>query len=351
MKISIFLLASLLSPSLSAPLESDRLPQFLQSLPFFSELQSLQQTFQDLQASLPPEVLAQIQQSLPPFLANLLAAGQQQPAGRGLENVAQQIQQSLPPFLANLLASQLTNDGNSALLQQLQTVLPPEIFQQLQQIIANLQPSTARAEEIAAETELTEDQKKQIEEFVKRCQSFGSYGGYNSGYRYPTSGYNSYYPYTGYPYTGYNTGYNTGYPTISIQQPAYGTLYGTNGGVVATGRKGEAQDDDIETMRKWGGKWGGGKFGWNKQPFNNYQKPSYGNYQKPSYGNYQQPSFQNPYYNPYNGYQNPYQIPNYSIGILGDNGVVVPATGTGTGTGTNTGTNTGTVTAIRDQPE
>ena len=89
MKICIFLLASLLSPSLSAPLESDRLPQFLQSLPFFSELQSLQQTFQDLQASLPPEVLAQIQQSLPPFLANLLAAGQQQPASRGLQDVAQ----------------------------------------------------------------------------------------------------------------------------------------------------------------------------------------------------------------------------------------------------------------------
>ena len=181
----------------------------------------------------------------------------------------------------------------------------------------------------------------------------GSYGGYNSGYRYPSSGYGYYpsyngypytsYPYTGYPYTGYNTGYNTGYPTISIQQPSYGTLYGTNGRVVATGRSGEAQDDDIETRRKWwGGKWGGGKFGWNK-PFNNYQKPYYGNYQKPSYGNYQQPTFQNPYYNPYNGYQNPYQIPNYSIGILGDNGVVVPATGTGT--------NTGTVTAIRDQAE
>merc|ERR1712001_420607 len=93
MKICIFLWASLLSPSLSAPMESDRLPQFLQALPFFSELQSLQKTFQDLQASIPAEALAQIQQSLPPFLANLLAAGQQQPAARSLEDFQTQFPQ------------------------------------------------------------------------------------------------------------------------------------------------------------------------------------------------------------------------------------------------------------------
>jgi hypothetical protein len=55
------------------------------------------------------------------------------------------------------------------------------------------------------------------------------------------------------------------------------------------------------------------------------------------------------YYNPYNGYQNGYQYPNYqypnyNIGTIGDNGVVVPATGTGTNT-------TGTITAIREEAE
>merc|ERR1711913_86985 len=146
MRICIFLLASLLSPSLSAPTETDRLPQFLQALPFFSQLEDLQQSFQDLQANIPAEVMAQITQNLPPFLANILA-GQQQPAGRGLQDVAQQLQESLPPFLANLLATQFTNGGSSQLLQQLQTVLPPE---QLQQIIANIQqtlqqPAAGRA--------------------------------------------------------------------------------------------------------------------------------------------------------------------------------------------------------------
>ena len=208
------------------------------------------------------------------------------------------------------------------MLQQLQTVLPPEVFQQLQQFIANLQPAAGRADE-TAETELTEDQKIQIEDFVKRCQSFAS------GYRYPSSGYNNYYPY-------YN-GYNTGYPTIAIQ-PSYqrypgstGALYGTNGGYIATGRS------DLER------KHGGGKQGWwNSFNNNNYQKPNYGNFQKPNYGN-----FQNPYYNPYSSYQ----YPNYNIGTIGSNGVVIPGTTVTTGTtGTNTGTS-GTVTAIREQAE
>merc|ERR1712038_1613602 len=119
MRICIFLLVSLLSPGPSAPTETDRLPQFLQALPFFSQLQDLRQSFQDLQANIPAEVMAQITQNL-------------------------------PPFLANLLATQLTNGGSSQLLQQLQTVLSPEVFQQLQQIIANLQqtvqqPAAGRA--------------------------------------------------------------------------------------------------------------------------------------------------------------------------------------------------------------
>merc|ERR1712038_1802335 len=269
MRICIFLLVSLLSPGPSAPTETDRLPQFLQALPFFSQLQDLRQSFQDLQANIPAEVMAQITQNLPPFLANLLAAEQQQPAGRGLQDVVQQLQQFLPPFLANLLATQLTNGGSSQLLQQLQTVLQPEVFQQLQQIIANLQQN--------------------------------------------------------------------------LQQPAAGKagstgtvpLSNTNGGFVFTGRsalnRGDDKDDDIETTRRRGG----GKHGWWKNPYNfNYQKPN---------GNYHNP-YSNPYvyYNPYTVYQNPYQYPNYNIGTIGDNGVVVPATGTGTN---------GTVTAIRGQQE
>ena len=99
MRICIFLLASLLSPSLSAPTETDRLPQFLQALPFFSQLQELQQRFQDLQANIPAEVMAQITQNL----ANLLAAGQQQPAARGLDEVVQEGIQSLKSgFIYNI---------------------------------------------------------------------------------------------------------------------------------------------------------------------------------------------------------------------------------------------------------
>merc|ERR1711953_655203 len=229
MRICIFLLASLLSPSLSAPTETDRLPQFLQALPFFSELQDLQQTFQDLQANIPAEVMAQITQNLPPLLANLLVAGQQQPAGRGLQDVVQQLQQTLQ------------------------------------------QPAAGRA---------------------------GSTG------------------------------------TVPLSS--------TNGGFVFTGR---SALDEIETMRKYGGKFGGKYGGGNKGNqgwWNNYnsQKPFFGNYQKPTYGNFQNPNSNlYMYYNPFNGYQ--YQYPNYIIGTIGDNGVVVPATGTGTTT----------VTAIREQPE
>ena len=69
----------------------------------------------------------------------------------------------------------------------------------------------------------------------------------------------------------------------------------------------------------------------------------YGNYQKPTYGNYQNSysyAYQN--YNPYN----PTLYPNNNIGIIGENGVVVPPTTTGT-TGITTPT-TEIVTAIRD---
>merc|ERR1711874_788570 len=94
------------------------------------------------------------------------------------------------------------------------------------------------------------------------------------------------------------------------------------------------------------------------KPFNNYQKPSSGNYQKPSYGNYQKPSYGNYQKPTYGNYQNSYSYayqnynpynptlyPNNNIGIIGENGVVVPPTTTGT-TGITTPT-TEIVTAIR----
>merc|ERR1712168_1680909 len=58
--------------------EAPELPQFLQQLPFFSQIQSLQEAFQHLQATIPPEIMTQLQQSLPPFLASFLL----QPTGR-----------------------------------------------------------------------------------------------------------------------------------------------------------------------------------------------------------------------------------------------------------------------------
>ena len=92
MKIFIFLMA-VLSATWSAPTESDRLPEFLQALPFFSELQSLQQNFQELQANIPAEVMSQLQQILPPFLVNILAGGQQTATTRTLEDLQSQLPQ------------------------------------------------------------------------------------------------------------------------------------------------------------------------------------------------------------------------------------------------------------------
>ena len=279
--------------------------------------------------------------------------------------------QPLPPFLANLLATQLTNGGSSQLLQQLQTVLPPEVFQQLQQTLQ--QPAAGRA----GKTELTKEQDTKIKDFLQKCYGFGypytnynsySYYPYNTGYGYPsyTAGYNTGFipSYT----TGYNTGYTgyTGNPFDIAIAGSTGTvpLSNTNGGFVFTGRsaldRGDDKYDDIETMRRWGGKFGGGgkQGGWNK-PFYNYQKPSSGNYQKPSYGNYQKPSYGNYQKPTYGNYQNSYSYayqnynpynptlyPNNNIGIIGENGVVVPPTTTGT-TGITTPT-TEIVTAIRD---
>merc|ERR1719495_2456049 len=122
------LLLAISAISLIAGQEAPQLPQLLQQLPFFSQLQSLQEAFQHLQSSLPQEVMTQLQQSLPPLLASLL--------------------------------------------------LPP----------------TGRASVITAE-ELTEDQEKDISDFIRRCNGlFGGFNNYNTG----NSGY-------GY---GYNTGFN-----------------------------------------------------------------------------------------------------------------------------------------------
>merc|ERR1711910_215633 len=93
MKTFLLLLATL-SVISGAEADSDRqtqtapqLPQFLQQLPFFSQLQSLQQAFQQLQATIPPENMTQLQQQLQQLQSSLPP------------QVVQQIQQALPPFL------------------------------------------------------------------------------------------------------------------------------------------------------------------------------------------------------------------------------------------------------------
>merc|ERR1719450_1670489 len=80
MKTSVLLLViAAVSATTGAPTEpqaedSDR------QLPFLSEIQKLQEALQQLQSNIPPQVLQQLQ-SLSPFLANILS-GQDLPSGR-----------------------------------------------------------------------------------------------------------------------------------------------------------------------------------------------------------------------------------------------------------------------------
>merc|ERR1711936_519423 len=307
MKTFLLLLAAL-SVTSGAEADSDRqtqtapqLPQFLQQLPFFSQLQSLQQAFQQLQATIPPEIMTQLQQSLPPVLANLLSS--QQPAGRTLDQFTtniQQMQQALPPFLANLLSGQ---------------------------------QATGRAGDIEA-VELTEEEENSISDFIRRCNNLFGFGGSSYGYS-PYSLYNSPYYSNGgsyYPY-GYSTNSQTPYstngqtPYITVQSPyssyPYGTtgafgsngvIYGTDGQIIPTGRALGKDESGIDRKKHGKGKpWSW----WNKNPnsYNNYQ-----NYY-PSYPS--QNYFQNPYQ-----YPNYNQFPAYNYGTIGSQGVIVPATGT-----------------------
>merc|ERR1712156_922038 len=237
MKTFLLLLAAL-SVTSGAEADSDRqtqtapqLPQFLQQLPFFSQLQSLQQAFQQLQATIPPEIMTQLQQSLSPFLANLLSS--QQPAGRTLDQFTTNIQQ---------LQQQL---------QQLQSSLPPQVVQQIQQalppFLANLlssQQATGRAGDIKA-PELTEEEENSIADFIRRCNNLFGFGGSSYGYSPYGSLYNS--PY-GSPYSNVGSYNPYGYPYSTVQRPhssyPYGTtgafgsnvIYGTNGQIIPTGR-------------------------------------------------------------------------------------------------------------------
>merc|ERR1711910_64857 len=318
MKTFLLLLATL-SVTSGAEADSDRqtqtapqLPQFLQQLPFFSQLQSLQQAFQQLQATIPPEIMTQLQQSLPPVLANLLSS--QQPAGRTLDQFTTNIQQ---------LQQQL---------QQLQSSLPPQVVQQIQQalppFLANLlsgQQATGRAGDIEA-VELTEEEENSISDFIRRCNNLFGFGGSSYGYSpysSPYSNVGSYYPY------GYSTNSQTPYstnsqtPYITVQSPyssyPYGTtgafgsngvIYGTNGQIIPTGRALGKDESGIDRKKHGKGKpWSW----WNKNPnsYNNYQ-----NYY-PSYPS--QNYFQNPYQ-----YPNYNQYPAYNYGTIGSQGVIVP---------------------------
>ena len=194
------LLLALSALSLIAGQEVPQLPQFLQQLPFFSQLQSLQEAFQHLQSSLPQEILTQLQQSLPPVLASLLTT--QTAAGRSLDLIPENIQtliQQLQTGNFQQLVQQFQSGSLQQQLQQLASSLPPEVLQQVQQALPPflaglLLPPTGRAAVIKAE-ELTEEQEKDLSDFIRRCNGlFGGFNGGNSGFgRYPSSyyGYNS----------------------------------------------------------------------------------------------------------------------------------------------------------------
>merc|ERR1711988_464997 len=314
------LLLALSALSLIAGQEVPQLPQFLQQLPFFSQLQSLQEAFQHLQSSLPQDIMTQLQQSLPPVLASLLTG--QTAAGRSLDLIPENIQTLIQQFQSGNLQQQL---------QQLASSLPPEVLQQVQQalppFLAGLLLSpTGRAAVIKAE-ELTEEQEKDISDFIRRCNGlFGGFNNYNTGNsgfgRYPSSyyGYNSGFNNNQYPGSGYSQPFITVTNPYPYTYPSTGVIYGTNGGRVVTGRAAE--------IRK------GGKHGWwNKNHYNN-QNPYNNPYYNPSTNNpYYNPSTNNPTYNPQ------YQYPDFTYGTIGSQGVAVPTTGN---------TNTGTITAIRE---
>merc|ERR1711988_969833 len=320
------LLLALSALSLIAGQEVPQLPQFLQQLPFFSQLQSLQEAFQHLQSSLPQDIMTQLQQSLPPVLASLLTG--QTAAGRSLDLIPENIQTLIQQFQSGNLQQQL---------QQLASSLPPEVLQQVQQalppFLAGLLLSpTGRAAVIKAE-ELTEEQEKDISDFIRRCNGlFGGFNNYNTGNsgfgRYPSSyyGYNSGFNNNQYPGSGYSQPFITVTNPYPYTYPSTGVIYGTNGGRVVTGRAAE--------IRK------GGKHGWwNKNNFN--KNPYYNNNQNPFNYNIQNP-YNNPYYNPStnNPTYNPQcQYPDFTYGTIGSQGVAVPTTGN---------TNTGTITAIRE---
>jgi len=325
MKTFLLLLAAL-SVTSGAEADSDRqtqtapqLPQFLQQLPFFSQLQSLQQAFQQLQATIPPEIMTQLQQSLPPFLANLLSS--QQPAGRTLDQFTTNIQQ---------LQQQL---------QQLQSSLPPQVVQQIQQalppFLANLlsgQQATGRAGDIKA-PELTEEEENSIADFIRRCNNFlggsSSYGSrYPYGSPYPYSNGGSYYPPYGYPYSTVQRPYSS-YPYGTTGTfGSNGVIYGTNSQIIPTGRALGKDESGIDRKKHGKGKPWWNKPWWNKNPY------SYNSYQ-----NYY------PSYPSQNYFQNPYQYPANNYGTIGSQGVIVPATGT---TGVTTPT-TPAITVIREQ--
>merc|ERR1719370_51628 len=277
--------------------EAPELPQFLQQLPFFSQIQSLQEAFQHLQATIPPEIMTQLQQSLPPLLGNLL---NNQPAGRSLNLIPANIQQLIQQLQAGnfqQLVQQFQSGSLQQQLQQLGSSLPPEALQQIQQslppFLANfLLPPTGRTSVIKAE-ELTEEQENDLSDFIKRCNSLF---GYNSGsYYYPNTG-NS---------NGYNTGYNyISYPytTYPASQPPYITVQNP-GQYYPAGRSG-----DIDTKK--GGK---GKHGWwhnnyNQKPYNNFYQNPFNNFNQNPYAIYN-PYYNNFYQNPFNNFnQNPYAI-------------------------------------------
>merc|ERR1712012_232864 len=149
-----------------------------------------------------------------------------------------------PPFIQSLFNK---DDADSTQPPQ----LPPWLAG-LENIQAFIKDDTDDAPSASSRTDVaTTDESNALDQYLKLC-----YSSYNSGYRYPYSGYSSYpyssyssYPYTSYssynyPTSSYNYPTNTYYNPYGSYNPYYnpyaagttGTITGTtsNGGIVVT---------------------------------------------------------------------------------------------------------------------
>merc|ERR1712012_704151 len=171
------------------------------------------------------------------------------PALSRQDEAASSLLSSLPSFPPFPFQQSLFNKDDADSTQPPQ--LPPWLAG-LENIQAFIKDDTDDAPSASSRTDVaTTDESNALDQYLKLC-----YSSYNSGYRYPYSGYSSYpyssyssYPYTSYssynyPTSSYNYPTNTYYNPYGSYNPYYnpyaagttGTITGTtsNGGIVVT---------------------------------------------------------------------------------------------------------------------